>query len=141
MTHTDSVGFSDEPLPITADDALGRGRFIESLAAVLDKVGTRSESTVVAVVGQWGLGKSSILAAVMAQMRRVNPDWIVQLGLEPRWIGYEAADCAVALSPNVYSGKGATEFGRFRQGAERRRTWSGRFGKLRCAGSSMARRS
>lgn len=46
-------------------------------------------------------------------------DWAV-LGFEPRWMGFDAADCAVALQPNIFSGQGADEFDRFRQGAERR---------------------
>ena len=43
------------------------------------------------------------------------------LGFEPRWVGFDAADCAVALQPNIYSGQGADEFARFRKGAEARR--------------------
>jgi len=43
-------------------------------------------------------------------------DWTV-LGFEPRWIGYDTADCAAALQPSIYSGQGAEEFTRFRQGA------------------------
>jgi hypothetical protein len=35
-------------------------------------------------------------------------------------VGFDTADCAVALQPNVYSGQGADEFARFRQGAEAR---------------------
>ncbi|MFY1597055.1 hypothetical protein [Micromonospora sp. WMMD737] len=46
-------------------------------------------------------------------------DWLV-LGFEPRWVGFDTADCAVALQPSVYSGQGADEFNRFRQGAESR---------------------
>jgi hypothetical protein len=42
------------------------------------------------------------------------------LGYEPRWVGFDTSDCAVALQPSVYSGHGADEFNRFRQGAERR---------------------
>lgn len=42
------------------------------------------------------------------------------LGFEPRWVGFDTADCAAALQPSIYSGKGADEFNRFRQGAESR---------------------
>ncbi|MEU8021107.1 hypothetical protein AB0B88_02690 [Micromonospora haikouensis] len=42
------------------------------------------------------------------------------LGFEPRWVGFDTADCAVALQPSVYSGQGTDEFNRFRQGAEGR---------------------
>jgi hypothetical protein len=42
------------------------------------------------------------------------------LGFEPRWVGFDTADCAAALAPSVYSGHGADEFNRFRQRAESR---------------------
>jgi hypothetical protein len=48
-----------------------------------------------------------------------NLDWST-LGFEPRWVGFDTADCAAALQPSVFSGHGADEFDRFRQGAERR---------------------
>ncbi|OKI49096.1 hypothetical protein [Micromonospora sp. CB01531] len=46
-------------------------------------------------------------------------DWAA-LGFDPRWVGFDTSDCAVALQPSVYSGHGADEFNRFRQGAESR---------------------
>lgn len=52
-------------------------------------------------------------------LARPDLDWD-GLGFEPRWVGFDTADCAAALQPNIYSGHGADEFNRFRQGAERR---------------------
>jgi hypothetical protein len=46
-------------------------------------------------------------------------DWTA-LGFEPRWIGFDTADCAVALQPSVFASHDADEFDRFRQGAESR---------------------
>lgn len=46
-------------------------------------------------------------------------DWSV-LGFEPRWLGFDTADCVAALQPSIYSGHGADEFNRFRQAAESR---------------------
>ncbi len=46
-------------------------------------------------------------------------DWAA-LGFEPRWVGFDTADCAVALQPSIFSGHGANEFDRFRRGAESR---------------------
>ena len=43
-------------------------------------------------------------------------DWEA-LGFEPRWVGFDTADCAAALQPSIYTGHGADEFDRFRQGA------------------------
>lgn len=50
---------------------------------------------------------------------RPDIDWGA-LGFEPRWVSFDAADCAAALQPSILSGQGADEFNRFRQGAERR---------------------
>lgn len=46
-------------------------------------------------------------------------DW-TNIGFEPRWIGFDTADCAVALQPSIFAGHGADEFDRFRQGTESR---------------------
>jgi hypothetical protein len=46
-------------------------------------------------------------------------DW-TGLGFEPRWVGFDTADCAVALHPSIYAGHGADEFKRFRRGVENR---------------------
>lgn len=46
-------------------------------------------------------------------------DWSA-FGFDPRWVGFDTAECAVALQPSIFSGYGADEFDRFRQGAERR---------------------
>lgn len=46
-------------------------------------------------------------------------DWY-DMGFEPRWVGFDTADCSAALQPSIYSGHGADEFNRFRQGAESR---------------------
>lgn len=42
------------------------------------------------------------------------------VGFEPRWLGFDAADCAAALQPSIFSGQGANEFGRFRHGGKSR---------------------
>src|SRR6476646_7959384 len=52
-------------------------------------------------------------------LARPDLDWD-GLGFEPRWVGFDTADCAAALQPSIYSGHGADEFNRFRQGAETR---------------------
>lgn len=52
-------------------------------------------------------------------LARPDLDWD-EVGFEPRWVGFDTADCAAALQPSIYSGHGADEFNRFRQGAENR---------------------
>ncbi|MFK5582449.1 hypothetical protein [Serinicoccus sp. LYQ131] len=52
-------------------------------------------------------------------LAQASLDWS-GLGFEPRWVGFDAADCATALQPSIYAGQGAHEFDRFRQAAESR---------------------
>lgn len=52
-------------------------------------------------------------------LARPELDWD-GLGFEPRWVGFDTAGCAATLEPSIYSGQGADEFNRFRQGAESR---------------------
>ena len=46
-------------------------------------------------------------------------DW-QRHGLQPRWLGMETSDCAVALNPQIYATYGADELQRFLGGAQRR---------------------
>ena len=50
---------------------------------------------------------------------QLDLDWNA-LSFDPRWVGFDTADCAVALQPSIVSGQGADEFERFRAGAENR---------------------
>ena len=60
--------------------------------------------------------------------RRVSPledptfGW-AEHDLEPRWLGMESSDCAAALDPSIYHGRGIDELERFLAGgASPRRT-------------------
>ncbi len=46
-------------------------------------------------------------------------DW-QRHGVEPRWVGMETSDCAAALEPNIFHGRGASELERFLSGAASR---------------------
>jgi len=46
-------------------------------------------------------------------------DW-QKHGLQPRWLGMDTSDCAVALNPEIYASYGADERDRFLAGAQRR---------------------
>ena len=46
-------------------------------------------------------------------------DWSA-MGFDPRWVGFDTADCVAALQPSIFASQGADEFDRFRQGAESR---------------------
>jgi hypothetical protein len=50
---------------------------------------------------------------------RPTLDWS-GLGFEPRWVGFDTADCVAALQPSIFAGHGADEFDRFRLGAKSR---------------------
>jgi hypothetical protein len=50
---------------------------------------------------------------------RATLDWSA-LGFEPRWLGFDTADCVAALQPSIFAGHGADEFDRFRLGAKSR---------------------
>jgi hypothetical protein len=41
-------------------------------------------------------------------------------GMQPRWLGMETSDCAVALEPSIFHGHGADELDRFLHGARSR---------------------
>lgn len=54
---------SDDPRDGSAErpDQLGRADFVRHITTLLDSVRTQSESSVMALIGDWGSGKSSIL--------------------------------------------------------------------------------
>lgn len=59
---------TDRPIEKISDDALGRKGFAEAIARQIQVV-PRSESFVLAVVGEWGIGKTSILNMVEEALR------------------------------------------------------------------------
>ncbi|HWF50527.1 MAG TPA: hypothetical protein VG294_07805 [Solirubrobacteraceae bacterium] len=59
------------------------------------------------------------LKRAASALRDQSFDW-KRHGLEPRWIEFEASDCAAAIEPNIFHNHGADELARFRQGAARR---------------------
>jgi hypothetical protein len=62
--------WSDDPIATFQEDRLQRRPFAKQVAAVLDEVGQASAtSTVIAVTGPWGSGKTSILKLATAHLR------------------------------------------------------------------------
>lgn len=61
-------------------DALGRKTYARYLANLMATVASQSESSVVALVGEWGAGKSSLLEMVKVELA-LNPaegkDWLI----------------------------------------------------------------
>ncbi|MBL7261351.1 P-loop NTPase fold protein [Paractinoplanes lichenicola] len=58
--------WADDPIESAADEALGRGPFVKRFAEMLDLVGGQQSSSVVALVGPWGSGKTSTANLVIA---------------------------------------------------------------------------
>ena len=54
----------DVPIAGQAEDLLGRGAFVDRVAEVLDELQASEESSVLALVGPWGSGKSSTINLV-----------------------------------------------------------------------------
>lgn len=66
MTYTDDpIDGSDQ-----APDLLERGRFANAVAAGLDAYRTQKSSSVIALVGPWGAGKSSLISLVRGVLQK-----------------------------------------------------------------------
>lgn len=72
--------------PINADDTgtadrLGRQDFVDASIAMLDRLRAQSDSSVVALIGPWGAGKSSVLNMIRNGIEASNSDqegeWLV----------------------------------------------------------------
>ena len=59
----------DSSIGSRAEDRLGRGRFVEHLAAAF-RGASADQGLVVALVGSWGSGKTSILKRPVRRRRR-----------------------------------------------------------------------
>lgn len=61
--------FADDPISSKAEDKLNRDLFAQQVAKVCKNVANESSSSVIALVGSWGSGKSSILSLVVENLR------------------------------------------------------------------------
>jgi len=66
------VQYSDKPICRPADDALGRSKFALRLARAIDELSVAKEGFVIGVVGEWGAGKSSVIALVLRFLRHIE---------------------------------------------------------------------
>lgn len=67
--------FSDDPISNVKEDKLGRDLFAQQLSTVCKNIAKESSSSVVALVGPWGSGKSSILS--LAKVLLIKDKWSV----------------------------------------------------------------
>lgn len=66
---------ADRPIMSADQDMLGRGRFARRVAEVINGARQREESSVLAIVGPWGSGKSSVIKLARAELEALNPSW------------------------------------------------------------------
>ncbi|MCE7483402.1 KAP family NTPase [Microbacterium profundi] len=66
--------WSDEPLEPTVPDSLGRDRFVSTVISRVNLASSTDSSTVFGLVGEWGSGKSSVLAKVRSGL---GDEWLV----------------------------------------------------------------
>ncbi|MFJ2194083.1 P-loop NTPase fold protein [Kitasatospora sp. NPDC087861] len=72
--------FNDDPVDGSADlpDLLGHERYADHTVGLLQDVRDQSESGVLALIGPWGSGKSSVLKMVLHRLREAEPaSWSV----------------------------------------------------------------
>jgi KAP family P-loop domain len=68
---------ADRPIRHADQDALGRGKFAVRVAQVINEVQRMEDSTVLAVVGPWGSGKSSVINLACEELRKLDASWKV----------------------------------------------------------------
>ncbi|MER6571055.1 P-loop NTPase fold protein [Streptomyces sp. NPDC001093] len=74
--------FSDDPVDgsPSAPDLLGRRSYAREAAALVRSVRTQSDSSVLALIGAWGSGKSSVLTMTMDALREESAEterWLI----------------------------------------------------------------
>jgi hypothetical protein len=78
--HSDRL-FNDDPVDGSDDlpDLLGRSEYADELAAVLDRVSRHESSSVLALIGSWGSGKSSLIAMTRKSLieRQDSREWLI----------------------------------------------------------------
>lgn len=72
---SDAALFADDPVDGSPDapDRLGRDDFADHVVRLLDRVRSQSESSVLALIGAWGSGKSSVLDMVARKLKPIDP--------------------------------------------------------------------
>ncbi|NQX29536.1 AAA family ATPase [Microbacteriaceae bacterium VKM Ac-2854] len=124
---------NDDPVDgsASAPDQLGRAAFADAATNVLGRLAERGNSSVVALIGPWGSGKTSVLEMVKAHLR-ADDDGRPQITAE--WI-------TVEFNPWYYSDLASLQAGFFRElGASlpQKPSWKAARKKLSDLGQTLA---
>ncbi|OJT24993.1 hypothetical protein BO221_11440 [Archangium sp. Cb G35] len=71
------LSLADDPIAKADDDELERAAFAEQIVNVLELVRAQPSSTVLALIGPWGSGKSSVLELVAERLAPLEDEWTV----------------------------------------------------------------
>ncbi|MGI9504639.1 MAG: P-loop NTPase fold protein, partial [Geminicoccaceae bacterium] len=64
--------YSDHPITRPAEDRLERSDFARTLATAISKLTIADEGFVMAVTGEWGSGKSSVVSLILHYLRHME---------------------------------------------------------------------
>jgi predicted KAP-like P-loop ATPase len=85
---------SDRPIESKTQDKLGRAKFAENLARAITNW-AENESLVIAICGEWGIGKSSLKNLVLEQLRTAASSAPDIIQFSPwQWTGHETISVA-----------------------------------------------
>ncbi|MET9412208.1 P-loop NTPase fold protein [Streptomyces sp. NPDC002935] len=99
----DAYFFNDEPFLDHEEglDLLGHGQYAQHVISLLDRVRAQTETGVLALIGPWGSGKSSVLGKVTRRLREADndEDWLVA-ELNP-WLYSDLESLTLALFSEI----------------------------------------
>jgi hypothetical protein len=64
--------YSDRPISSPRQDVLGRAGFALELATAIDKLPLTRDGFVMALLGEWGSGKSSVIELIVRYLRHIE---------------------------------------------------------------------
>ena len=85
--------YSDKPISKPSQDVLGRAPFALRLAKAIDNLSAAKDGFVMAVLGGWGSGKSSVIELTIRYLRHLEME---RASTSPSFDNRDAQDCTVA---------------------------------------------
>ncbi len=94
VVNDDASNWADGPVVDESHDEYGRGPFVRTVASQIDRATSTDQSTVFALVGEWGSGKTSLIAQIE---RELEGSWHIA------WFTPWSAGDAAAMSAEFTS--------------------------------------